>query len=137
MGSIAKIVLVMIMAALLLPIMTCSATPVEYRPGEKAAEDLFNKGIGRPWVGGDPFPSSYWTGTQKSVVVRPYSSYSIIGYLNAAKRLSIATDTGSGLQLLTGPGNYPIYGYYSGNKLMGVFIDLSNSGQSVQMYKYL
>ncbi|RQW78915.1 MAG: hypothetical protein EHM14_10500 [Methanothrix sp.] len=135
MGSIAKIVLVMILAALLLPIVTCSANAVEYRPGEKAAEDLFNKGIGKPWVGGDPFPSSHWTGTQKSVVVRPYSSYSIIGYLNAAKSLSIATDTGNGLQLLTGFGSYPVYGYYSGNKLMGVFIDLSSSSQAVQMYQ--
>lgn len=137
MGSIAKIVLVVILAALLLPIVTCSANAVEYRPGEKAAEDLFNKGIGKPWVGGDPFPSSHWTGTQKSVVVRPYSSYSIIGYLNAAKSLSIATDTGNGLQLLTGFGSYPVYGYYSGNKLMGVFIDLSSSSQTVQMYKNL
>lgn len=137
MGSIAKIVLVMILAALLLPIVTCNANAVEYRPGEKAAEDLFNKGIGKPWVGGDPFTSSHWTGTQKSVVVRPYSSYSIISYLNAAKSLSIATDTGNGLQLLTGFGSYPVYGYYSGNKLMGVFIDLSSSSQTVQMYKNL
>lgn len=133
MGSIAKIVLVVVLAALLLPIMTCNASPVENRPGEKAAEDLFNKGIGKPWVGGDPFPSNYWTGYQRSVI-RPYSSYSIIGYLNAANGLSIATDTGKGLQLLTGFGSYPIYGYYSGNKLMGLFIDLSSSSRAVQMY---
>ena len=27
---------------------------VEMRPGEKAAEELFEKGIGQPWVGGNP-----------------------------------------------------------------------------------
>jgi hypothetical protein len=31
---------------------------VEMRPGEKTAERLFEKGIGQPWVGGDP-PSFY------------------------------------------------------------------------------
>jgi len=137
MGSIAKIVLIVVLAALLLPIMTCNADPVENRPGEKAAEDLFNKGIGKPWVGGDPFPSTHWTGYQKNFITRPYSSYSIIEYLNAANGLSIATDTGKGLQLLTGFGSYPIYGYYSGNKLMGLFIDLSSSSRAVQMYPNL
>jgi len=34
---------------------------VEMRPGERAAERLFEKGIGQPWVGGDPpsFGSSW------------------------------------------------------------------------------
>ena len=136
MGSIEKMMLIVVVAALLLPIMTCSAKPVEFRPGEKVAEDLFNKGIGKPWVGGDPFPS-HWTGTQSSFIVRPYSSYSILGYLNAANGFNIASDTGKSLQFLTGFGNYPIYGYYSGNKLTGLFIDLSSSGSPVQMYPNL
>lgn len=137
MGSIAKMVLVVVLAALLLPIMTCNADPVEKRPGEKAAEDLFNKGIGKPWVGGDPFSSNYWSGYQRSVVTRLYSSYSIIGYLNAANGINIATDTGKSLQLLTGFGSYPVYGYYSGNRLTGLFIDLSSSSRAVQMYPNL
>jgi hypothetical protein len=31
---------------------------VEMRPGEAAAEKLFEKGIGHPWVGGNPFSNS-------------------------------------------------------------------------------
>lgn len=40
---------------------------VEMRQGEKAAERLFNSGIGQPWVGGNPpsfssfdYPSRVW-----------------------------------------------------------------------------
>jgi len=31
---------------------------VEMRPGEAAAEKLFEKGIGQPWAGGNPFSNS-------------------------------------------------------------------------------
>jgi hypothetical protein len=37
------------------------AGSVEYKPGEKVAEDLFNRCIGKPWVGGDSPKSTSWT----------------------------------------------------------------------------
>ena len=50
-------VLIMLMAALSLTAIAYSLDGVEYRPAEKAMEKLFEKGIGGPWVGGDPFTS--------------------------------------------------------------------------------
>ena len=62
---------------LILSLMGCAVAldfqnGVEMRPGEAAAEHLFEKGIGQPWVGGNPpfsnsfdhrffdYPSSAW-----------------------------------------------------------------------------
>ena len=49
----------MISAILILSLMGCAAAleienGVEMRPGEAAAERLFERGFGEPWVGGDP-----------------------------------------------------------------------------------
>jgi hypothetical protein len=49
---------------LILSLMECAVAldawnGVEMRPGEAAAERLFEKGFGQPWVGGNP-PSSNW-----------------------------------------------------------------------------
>lgn len=116
------------------------AGSIEYKPGEKVAEDLFNRGIGKPWVGGDSPKSTSWTTSwtwpKHPTAVTPYSSYEIIGYLNVAGSMSIISDTGDSIQLLTGPGSYPIYGYYLGGNLVGVFVDLSVSGRPVQIYPY-
>ena len=137
MGVSGKMIIIVVAAALLLPFLACGLDGVEYRPGEKAAEDLFNKGIGKPWVGGDPFKSKSMIQTRYSFAVGPYTSYQIIGYLNVANSFSIISDGGKSLQLLPGYGIYPIYGYYNGNNLRGIFIDLGSSGGMVQMYPYL
>jgi hypothetical protein len=132
-----KAVLIIIIAALLLPILAFASGEVESRSGEKAAEYLFNKGIGRSWVGGEPFRSTYWTEPTQTFAVRPYTSNHIIGYLNAGNSFSILSDTGKSLQLITGPGSYPVYAYYNGNKMTGLFIDLSSSASRLQMNSYL
>lgn len=113
------------------------AGSIEYKPGEKFAEDLFNRGIGKPWVGGDSPKSTYWGWPNKPFSATPYPSFELIGYLNVAGSMSITSDSGDAVQLLTGPGSYPIVGYYLGGKLMGVFIDISGSGRPVQIYSYL
>ncbi len=133
----AKAVSILAVAAFLLPILACALDGVEYRPGEKAAEDLFNRGFGRPWVGGEPFKSTYWSSPEKTFIFKPYPSYQIIGYLNAASSLSITGDSGKSLQFMPGPGTYPVYGYYSGGKLKGIFIDFSSSAGIVQISPYL
>lgn len=115
---------------------------IEYKPGEKVAEDLFNHGIGKPWVGGDSPKSTYGSWPTHAIWPKypatnaPYSSYELIGYLNVAGSMSIISDSGDSIQLLAGPGSYPIFGYYLGGKLVGVFIDTSNSHRSVQIYPY-
>jgi hypothetical protein len=48
---------------LILSLMGCAVAfdvenGVEMRPGEAAAERLFEKGIGQPWVGGNPHSSN-------------------------------------------------------------------------------
>jgi hypothetical protein len=133
-----KAILIILIAALLLPVLALGdRDKLESRPGEKAAEALFNKGIGRPWVGGEPFESTYWIEPKHTLSVVPYTSYQIIGYLNMINSFSLSTDTGKGLQLMPGPGTYPVYAYYSSNQIKGIFIDLSNSGRIVQMNSYL
>ena len=57
---------------------------VEMRPGEAAAEKLFEKGIGQPWVGGNP-PSSNSLGIKSfdypsSVWGRGYDPFSYYNY---------------------------------------------------------
>ncbi|OPY48829.1 MAG: hypothetical protein A4E48_02501 [Methanosaeta sp. PtaU1.Bin060] len=128
--SLRKAVLVISVLAVLAPIM---ASGIEYRPGEKAAEDLFNMGIGKPWISGEPFESSFPANSWQSFTVRPYSSYRIIGYLNVGNSFGLVGDTGNSLQFLPGPGSYPVYGYLSGGRLTGIFIDLSNSQRTAQM----
>lgn len=116
------------------------AVGIEYRPGEKAAEDLYNHGIGKPWVGGEPpkysSGNSLWSWQKYPVKITPYSSYEFIGYLNVEGRVSIVSDRGESLQILVGPGSYPLYGYYLGGKLVGLFIDVSGSRSSAQINSY-
>lgn len=129
---------------LLVVVLLLSSFPggsIEYKPGEKVAEDRFNRGIGKPWVGGDSPKSTSWTTSwnwpKHYTTVTPYSSYEIMGYLNVAGSMSIISDTGDSVQLSTGPGSYPIYGYYLGGNLVGVFIDISDSRRPVQINPYL
>jgi hypothetical protein len=55
----------LISIVLILSLMGCAVAldfqnGVEMRPGEAAAEHLFEKGIGQPWVGGNPpFSNSF------------------------------------------------------------------------------
>jgi hypothetical protein len=54
-------------------------------------------------------------------------SYQFIGYLNVVEEIDLQSDSGQSLGLLTGPGSYPIFGYYYKRRLMGIFIDISSS----------
>ena len=123
-------VLTVLMAALSLTAIACSADDVEYRPGEKGAENLFNKGIGGPWVGGDPFTSDLfksdktWSDHKQAPSFQyPITSCQLMGYLNVASGLILASDEGNSLKLNPGPGCYPVYGCFDKGKLVGLFID--------------
>jgi hypothetical protein len=129
MRIIGKSILIILVAAILLPALAAEVGNVEYRPAEKAAENLLNKGIGGPWVGGDPFGSNQGADHGHAYgLLNPSPIYRIIGYLDVTTGLIIAADGGKSLQLKPGPGKYPVYGYFSGNKLVGLFIDFSSSG---------
>ena len=124
----AKAILVLLVAALLLPVLSLGAGEVETRTVETVAENLFNKGIGSPWVGGEPFSSSTGTGdNQMRSEAFPYLDYRIIGYLNVTSGLIVAGDSGSSLRFTPAPGNYPVYGYFEANKMVGIFIDFNSS----------
>jgi len=124
MRMFAKAILVLLVAALLLPMFALGAGEVETRPVEAVAENLFNKGIGNAWVGGDPFASSTGTGHDMMHGVASLDSdYRIIGYLNVASGLIVASDGGNSLHFTPGPGSYPVYGYFKANKMTGIFID--------------
>jgi hypothetical protein len=122
MRMLGKIVLFAAMLALLS--LGCG---IEYRPGEKAAEKLFYRGIGQPWVGGEPPGWSKSLPPTGSVTSGQDWSYRFIGYLNAAEEIDMLSDSGQGLSLPTGPGSYPIFGYYYKGRLMGIFVDISLS----------
>lgn len=131
MRIIGKSILIILVAAILLPALAAGVGDVEYRPAEKAMENLFNKGIGGPWVGGDPFGSSQSADqSHANGILNPAPSYRIIGYLDVSTGLIIAADGGRSLRLTPGPGNYPVYGTFNGDKLVGLFIDFSSSGVS-------
>ena len=65
-GDLVGMKRILISVAIILSLMGCSAATfdfehgVEMRPGERAAERLFEKGIGQPWVGGDPPSFNSW-----------------------------------------------------------------------------
>jgi hypothetical protein len=126
MKILGKAMLIIVAAALLLPIMAFAAGDVESRPAEKAAENLYNKGIGSAWTGGEPFGSGQ-SGESSQTYAANVGSYKILGYLDAVDSFIIASDGGKSLKLTPGPGSFPIYGYFKGDKLMGIFIDLSSS----------
>ena len=124
MRMFAKTMLVLLVTALLLSMLPLGGAQVEKRSVEAAAENIFNKGIGNAWVGGDPFASSTGTGHDMMHGMASLDSdYRIIGYLNVASGLIVASDSGNSLHFTPGPGNYPVYGYFKANKMVGIFID--------------
>ncbi len=129
MRKCAMAVLAVLLAASSLIAIASSAGEVEYRPGEKGAENLFNKGFGDPWVGGEPFQSDLFKSDSSAgfksmkCVQYPVASCQLMGYLNAKCELIIASDEGNSLKLNPGPGCYPVYGCFEEGKLVGLFID--------------
>ena len=124
MRMFAKAVLVLLAAALMVSILPLGMAQVEKRPAEAAAENLFNKGIGSAWVGGESFASSAAkSSNQMQSMASLYSDCRIIGYLNVVTGLIVASDGGNSIHFNPGPGNYPVYGYFEGDKLMGISID--------------
>lgn len=132
MQMFAKSILVLLAAALLLPMLALGVGEVETRPVETAAENLFNKGIGNAWVGGDSFASSAGTGyNQMRSAPGLGSDYRIIGYLNVTSGLIVASDSGNSMHFTPGPGIYPVYGYFKADKMTGIFIDFGSSGMGM------
>ena len=122
MQSFAKAVLVLLAAAVLLAVSPLGACQVENRPAENAMENLYNKGIGHAWTGGEPFSSGSETDGTMMQNAKCASDYNIIGYLNVTSGIIVACDSMS-MRFNPGPGNYPVYGYFQGDKLTGIFID--------------
>jgi hypothetical protein len=121
-----KAVLVLLVAASLLSMLPLGGAQVEKRPAEAAAENLFNKGIGSAWTGGEPFSSGTAAGeNQVRGVACADSDIRIIGYLDVTTGMIIASDGGNSLHIKPAPGNYPVYGYFQADKLMGIFIDFA------------
>jgi hypothetical protein len=120
-----KPVRVLLVAAMLLTLLPLGTCQLENRPAEAAMENLFNRGIGNPWVGGEPFSSGAGTTENRMSCAAGQESYQIIGFLNVSTGLIIAGDVGGSLRFAPGPGNYPVYGYFEANKMTGIFVDLS------------
>lgn len=132
MQMFAKATLVLLVAALLLPMLALGVGELEKRPVESVAENLFNKGIGNAWVGGEPFTSGRGTGPEMMHgAARLDSDYKIVGYLNVASGLIVASDGGNSLHFTPGPGYYPVYGYFKADKMVGIFIDFGLAGMGM------
>lgn len=140
MKMMSKTVLVLLAAALLLPFIGTAfaqvpanlSDQVEKRPAEGAMENLYNKGMGTPWVGGEPFSSggSEISGPAASMQI-PQPEYKLIGFLNTSSGIIIASDSGSSLLVSPGQGRYPIYGYFERNILSGIFIDFNSTSLGI------
>jgi hypothetical protein len=121
-----KSIMVLAITILLLSMLPIALAQVEKRPAEAAAENLFNKGIGSAWTGGEPFSSGAPAGeSQVNGIAVPNLDLRIIGYLDVASGMIIASDGGNSLHFKPSPGNYPVYGYFEADKLMGIFIDFA------------
>ncbi len=107
---------------------------VEMRPGEAAAERLFEKGIGEPWVGGNPpWQQGYqgYYGQYKQPLILPYKKsfardlhYYLLGTVYNNGYLTIGEGP-SALRVPYPAGWYNVYGCYDKNeKLVGVYVDL-------------
>ena len=98
------------------------------RPAESAMRELFEKGIGSPWVGGEPFSSSNGiVENEGKIKTCPIVSYQFIGMLNVTTGFIIASDSGSSMRLIPGAGTYPVYGYFEEGKMTGIFIDFNST----------
>ena len=98
------------------------------RPAEAAMRELFEKGIGDPWEGGEPFSSSNGiAGDEAKIKTCPLFSYQFIGMLNVTTGLIIASDSGSSMRLIPGAGAYPVYGYFEEGKMTGIFNDFNST----------
>ena len=98
------------------------------RPAEAAMRELFEKGIGSPWAGGEPFSSSNGIeGDEAKIKTCPLFSYQFVGVLNVTTGLIIASDSGSSMRLMPGMGAYPVYGYFEEGKMTGIFIDFNST----------
>lgn len=85
---------------------------IELRPAEAAMERLFNKGIGAPWAGGEPFSSSSTGSIVENVKKVPATQAKAADMTSgplestaAEYRLVGTIDSPSGLQL-SDPGSY-------------------------------
>jgi hypothetical protein len=112
-----------------------TGTPgVEMRPGEAAAERLFEKGIGQPWVGGNPpwqqgeygqyvqYTSALTLPIQKNIARGIH--YYLLGTVYGNGNLAIGSNPGA-LWIQYPLGSYNVYGCYDNSeRLIGVYIDL-------------
>jgi hypothetical protein len=126
MHIVSKMILALLAATLMLPLLSLGFDQVENRPAETAAENLYNKGIGNAWVSGEPFSSDASATNGQAVGERHIPEYQIIGYLNSTSGLIIAGDSNS-MRFNPGPGNFPVYGYFEGDKMTGIYIDFGIS----------
>ncbi len=120
-----------VLAILILAPLLTSA--IEYRPGEREAEYLFNHGIGKPWIGGNPPYSPYWSWPGRYYSAWPYAYSPIRGYPYADHSFSFSSESADGLQFRHGQGSYPVYGHYSSGRLPGRFSSLQRSSGRLQM----
>ncbi|HNX40277.1 MAG TPA: hypothetical protein PKK11_06800 [Methanothrix sp.] len=135
MKMLSKTILVLVAAALLLPFIGTAfaqvpanlSDQVEKRPAEQAMENLYNKGMGTAWSGGEPFPGGSAVSGPAARTVSPRPDYRIIGFINVSSGLIIAGDAGSSLLFTPGPGGYPVYAYFENGRMTGVYVDFNST----------
>ena len=105
---------------------------VEMKPGEASAERLFEKGIGQPWVGGNPpWDQGYYGQNNKPLTLPIKKSiassihYYPLGTVYGDGSLIIGYGPGALTIPYNPAGYYQVFGCYdSVGRLVGVYIDL-------------
>ncbi len=143
-----KILIFLVLIAIIFAVNAQTIGPsgtIELRPAEAAMERLFNKGIGSPWVGGEPFSSGSTGGIVEDIKKVPatqakaiYMTSEPLETMAAEYRLVGTIDSPSGLQLsdpgsyngttmgisVGGPaGRYNVYEVYEDGAFKGLLLD--------------
>ncbi|MFB3765094.1 MAG: hypothetical protein ACE14P_07580 [Methanotrichaceae archaeon] len=129
-----KILLIFALILVLIGLTAAVGMPgVEMKPGEAAAEKLFEKGFGQPWVGGNPLWYQGTYGQFKKPLTLPIKksiassiSYYPLGSVYGNGYLTIGYGQGALTIPYSPSGYYQTFGCYdSSGRLIGVYIDLA------------
>lgn len=126
----------------LIPALICfaaavSSSGVEMKQGEARAEKLFEKGIGKPWIGGNPpwdqgYYGQYYGQYHKTLTlpikkdIAKSVHYYPLGSVYGDGHVMLGYGAGALMIPYNPPGYYRAFGCYDSNgRLIGVYIDLA------------
>lgn len=145
-GNMKKILIFLVLIAIIFAVHAQTIGPsgtIELRPAEAAMEQLFNKGIGSPWVGGEPFsssstgsivkdvkgvPATQATGITSKPLEPMAAEYRLVGTIDSPSGLQLSdpssyNGTTMGISVSGLAGRYNVYEVYEDGIFKGLLFD--------------